>query len=224
MPEFDIHYPHGNSPRVVKSGARTLKNRMIAFELGEEYYDGARENGYGGYHYDGRWKDMLPNIIDHYQLTPESSVLDLGCKKGFFLHDLKEALPGIQVKGVENHRYPIQTAMNSVKDDIVLSAYQELPFADNSFDFVFAYAAIYMLNLRGVMQSLREIQRVARGRSFVTLGAYRTPEELALFQEWTLLGTTVLHIDEWLQLFEHTGYTGDYSFVTAETLHLVRGE
>ncbi len=156
-------------------------------------------------------------------MTSNSAVLDVGCKKGFFLHDLKLALPGIRVKGVENHPYPIENAMESVKGDLVLAPYEELPFADGQFDFVMAYAAIYMLNLRGVMQALREIQRVGKGRSFVTLGAYRTREGRELLEEWTLLGTTILHVDEWLEVFRETGYTGDYAFTTAESLNLVRG-
>ena len=223
MPEFDIGYPHGNTKRTVKPGARSIKSRMKAFELGQEYYDGARENGYGGYRYDGRWKTMLPNIIEHYSLDNDSSVLDLGCKKGFFMHDLKALLPGIQIRGVENHIYPIQQGMDSIKQDMVLAEYDNLPFDDNSFDFVFGFAAIYMLNLRGVMGALREIERVSRGHSFITLGAYQTQEDRVLFEEWTLLGTTVLHVDEWLDVFDYTGYSGDYSFVTANTLHLERG-
>ena len=223
MPEFDIQYPHGNATRIVTPGSRSIRSQMIAFELGKEYYDGSRENGYGGYRYDGRWKKMLPNIIDRYQLNESSSVLDLGCKKGFFMHDLNEMLPGIKIKGVENHCYPIDHSMPSIKNHITLAEYDNLPYEDGEFDFIFGFAAIYMMNLQGVMGSLREIQRVGKGNSFITLGAYRTKEELELFQEWTLLGTKILHVDEWLEVFEYTGYTGDYQFVTAETLHLVKG-
>ena len=53
--------------------------------------------------------------------------------------------------------------------------------------------------------------------------AYQTKEEKELFLEWTLLGTTVLHEDEWLEVFKETGYTGDYFFTSAKSLHLVRG-
>jgi hypothetical protein len=80
-----------------------------------------------------------------------------------------------------------------------------------------------MLNLRGVMQALREIQRVGKGRSVVTLGAYESREGCELLEDWTLLGTTILHVDEWMEVFEETGYTGDYAFTTASSLNLVRG-
>ena len=221
--EVDIGYPHSNVQRVLKKGFRTIRHRMVAAGLDEAYYDGTRENGYGGFRYDGRWAQIVPGLIQRYGLTSDSSVLDVGCKKGFFLHDLKEALPGIDVKGVENHPYPLARAMASVKDDVLLAPYEELPFEDGTFDFVMAYAAIYMLNLRDVMQALREIQRVGKGKSFVTLGAYRIVEERDLFMDWTLLGTTVLHVDEWMEVFQETGYTGDYAFTTASSLNLVRG-
>ena len=113
--------------------------------------------------------------------------------------------------------------MKSVKDDIILCPYEKLPFEDNEFDFVMAFAAIYMLNFGDVLSALREIQRVGKGKSYVTLGAYQTKEEKELFLEWTLLGTTVLHEDEWLEVFKETGYTGDYFFTSAKSLNLVRG-
>ena len=37
-----------------------------------------------------------------------------------------------------------------------------------------------------------------------------------------LVGTTILHEDEWLEVFKETGYTGDYFFSTAKSLGLVR--
>jgi SAM-dependent methyltransferase len=223
MEEFDIGYPHGSTPRVLKKGFRTIRNRMAAAGLDREYYDGQRENGYGGFRYDGRWAQIVPRLAARYGLTSASKILDVGCKKGFFLHDLKQALPGIRARGVENHPYPLEHAMESVTGDLLLAPYEELPFGNGEFDFVVAYASIYMLNLRGVMQALGEIQRVGKGRSFVTLGAYRTREGRELLEDWTLLGATLLHVDEWLEVFQETGYTGDYAFTTAESLNLVRG-
>ena len=117
----------------------------------------------------------------------------------------------------------MHNAMESIKDDIILCPYEKLPFKDNEFDFVMGFASVYMLSLGGVLNALREILRVGKGKSYITLGAYRTKEEKELFLEWTLIGTTVLHVDEWLEVFKETGYTGDYFFSSAESLNLVRG-
>ena len=83
---FDIGYfkkPVKIRAKVAKE--RTVINKMYAWELGKEYYDGNRLNGYGGFKYDGRWQKLLPKIIKKYKLTKKSKVLDLGCKKGFLL-------------------------------------------------------------------------------------------------------------------------------------------
>ena len=218
--EIDIGYFNKDVERRIKAGLRDIGRQMIAFDLGQEYYDGDRRNGYGGFGYDGRWQRLLPPIIERYGLTSTSRVLDLGCKKGFILKDFMELLPGIEVHGVENHAYPIEQSHPDVKDAIHLCDYGGLPFPDGHFDFVIAFSAIYMENLRGVMNALREIQRVSAGKSYVTLGAYRSEEGQRMFQEWTLLGTTILHVDEWHQVFAYTCYTGDYYFTTAESFNL----
>jgi SAM-dependent methyltransferase len=221
MEEFDIGYFDASVKRTI--GPRQFGHRLQAWELGKELYDGARETGYGGYRYDGRWLKLIPKLAARYQLSGRSSVLDVGCKKGFFLHDLKQLFPGIKVRGIENHAYPVDHGMEDVRDEVTVGNFAELPYRDGEFDFVMALSSIYMLNLGDVMRTLREIQRVGKGRSYVTCGAYRTREERELFERWTLLGTTILHVDEWLELFAYTGYTGDYYFTTAASLNLAAG-
>ena len=223
MKEYDIGYPHSQSPRPIKKGSRVnIQNKIIAWEQGKEFYDGSRTSGYGGFSYDGRWSKIVPTIIEEYGLDNDSAVLEVGSKKGFFLHDIKQALPGIKVRGLEMSQYPLDNTMEPVREFVQLGEYDRLPFEDNEFDFVLAFACVYILNLPGVINCLREIQRVGKGKSYITIGAYRTEEEKELFQEWTLLGTTVLHVDEWLEVFKEAGYTGDYYFTTASSLNLVR--
>ena len=53
------HFDIGYFKKTVKIRAkvakeRTVINKMYAWELGKEYYDGNRLNGYGGFKYDGR--------------------------------------------------------------------------------------------------------------------------------------------------------------------------
>jgi SAM-dependent methyltransferase len=219
MEPFDIGYFDPTVQRRIPD--RTLSQRIIAWGLDAAYYDGDRRNGYGGFAYDGRWRRLIPRLAARYGLDARSRVLDIGCKKGFFLHDLKEAFPGITAKGVENHPYPLETGLESVRADMMLSPYHSLPFDDDSFDFVLAFSAIYMQTLGDVLKTLREIQRVGRGRAYVTVGAYSTMREREQFERWTLLGTTVLHVDEWMEVFQAAGYTGDYFFTTPGALNLI---
>ncbi|MET0583618.1 MAG: methyltransferase, partial [Candidatus Binatia bacterium] len=49
-------------PRVMRNIAARLgdkeENRKLALKFGREYFDGTREQGYGGYRYDGRWQSI----------------------------------------------------------------------------------------------------------------------------------------------------------------------
>jgi hypothetical protein len=47
-----------------------------------------------------------------------------------------------------------------------------LPFDAKSFDLVLGVSCVYQLNLPDAIKCLKEIQRVGRGKSFITLGAY----------------------------------------------------
>tara|TARA_B110001452_G_C15165873_1_gene405371 strand:- start:29 stop:691 length:663 start_codon:yes stop_codon:yes gene_type:complete len=195
---------------------RSVINKMYAWELGKEYYDGNRLNGYGGFKYDGRWLKLLPKIIKKYKLNNKSRVLDLGCKKGFLLKDLNILLPGIKSYGIENHRYALKNAVKC-KSKLILSEYTKLPFKDKSLDFVIAFNSLYMQNLGDVIKSLKEIERVSK-KSYIILASGENDEERNKFYKWTLIGTSILLKREWKQLFKKIKFKGDYYFSSAKSL------
>ena len=195
---------------------RTVINKIYAWELGKEYYDGSRLNGYGGFKYDGRWLKLLPKIIKRYKLTKNSKVLDLGCKKGFLLKDLNILLPGIKTYGIENHPYALK---NTVKcqSKLIQANYTKLPFKNKSLDFVIAFNSLYMQNLGDVIKSLKEIERVSK-KSYVVLASGENDDERNKFYKWTLIGTTILLKKEWKTLFKKIKFKGDYYFSSSKSL------
>jgi len=223
MREFNAlrAYPQPAKPRLVGKTLRTIQNRIIASSRDREYYDGDRNNGYGGFVYDGRWKKVVETMCEDYRIDAGTRILQIGCEKGFLLHDFRERFPGITVRGYEMSRYAIENAMPSVKPFIDHGDYRSLPYGDQEFDFVIAIGVIYTLTLADAISCLEEIQRVGKGRSFITLGAYRHEQGRKLFNMWTVLGSTILHVDEWVAVLDHAGYTGDYHFSTSEYLNLV---
>lgn len=223
MREFNplIGYPEPKKPRVVGPDIRTIENRIIASYRGREYYDGDRNNGYGGYKYDGRWLPIARNMCSEYALNEDSAVLQVGCEKGFLLHDFLDLCPEMEIRGTDISEYAIENAMASVKPVIVSAPFTAFPFERDSFDLVVAIGVVYTLNLADAIQCLKEVERVSKGASFVTLAAYRTQEEKKLFEWWTVLGATLLHEEEWITVMENAGYTGDYKFTTSRSLKLV---
>ena len=111
----------------------------------------------------------------------KSSFLQIGCEKGFLLHDLHELNPNIKLYGLETSKYAIENALPSVKQFIKFSSKIELEFSDNFFDFVIAIGTVYSLNLGDAIKCLKEIQRVSKGKSFITLGAYNGEKDKKLF-------------------------------------------
>lgn len=223
MREFDAlkGYPEPAQPRRVHPTIRTIHNRIVASYRGKDFYDGDRNNGYGGLRYDGRWAPIAKNMTQEYLLDGRSAVLQVGCDKGFLLHEFLGLHSSVKVRGTEISDYAIDHTMPSVKRFIRKAPFTELPFSDGEFDFVIAIGPVYSLNLPDAIRCLKEIQRVGKGKSFITLGAYDTEDDLRLFRYWTLLGCTILSKQDWIEVLRHAGYIGDYKFNTAKSLNLV---
>jgi SAM-dependent methyltransferase len=218
--EINLLDQYPQSSRTGKVGERAVhvtdEQREVSRRFGQQYFDGDRMYGYGGYHYHPRfWQGVVRRIRGHYKLADDASLLDVGCAKGFMLHDFKELMPELEIAGIDISEYAIEHAMESVKPFVRVGNARELPYEDNSFDLVTAINTVHNLPLDECKQALREIQRVSRKDSFVQLDAYRTDEEKERLERWVLTCRTYMHVDEWRNLFEEIGYTGDYYWFIA---------
>lgn len=187
-------------------------------KFGEMYFDGPREYGYGGYRYDGRWLPVARDIVAHFGLEPGMRLLDVGCAKGFLVHDLIEVCPGLEAYGLDISEYALTHCHPAVVGRLHRGSADRLPFPDASFDCVLAINTIHNFDRDGSKRALREIERIARrpGRSFVQVDAYRTPEEKELFERWVLTALYHDYPQSWLKLFEEAGYTGDWYWTILE--------
>lgn len=197
---------------------KEAKNAAIVLEAkkyGKLYFDGPREYGYGGYHYDGRWKAVGSNICRHFNLEARMRVLDVGCAKGFLVHDLWNWFY-IEAFGLDVSEYALTHCPPSVVGRLHLGSADKLPFPDGSFDCVVSFNTLHNLPRDRLLIALQEIMRVltpaARndGRAFVQMDSYHTPEQKALFEDWVLTAEFHDYPDGWKALFKEAGYTGDY--------------
>ena len=206
-----INYPRTKRDVKARGAEKTDADRALAREFGKEFFDGDRRNGYGGFHYNERfWKDVVPSFQQHYGLTGDSALLDVGCAKGFMISDFARDIPGIDVRGVDISEYAIQHAKDDVRDRVTVANAVDLPFEDNRFDLVISITTIHNLAGDNLIASLREIMRVSRGGAYITVDAYRNDEEKEAMFAWNLTAKTILHVDEWKEVFDQAGYTGDY--------------
>ena len=153
---------------------------------------------------------MIPTFEKHFELTASSSVLDVGCAKGFMMHDMAELIPGITVKGVDISEHAIKSAIEDMQPHVQVANAKDLPFEDNLFNVVISINTVHNLEKDECALALQEIERVSRGKSFITVDAYRNDEEKELMYAWNLTAKTIMHEDEWVRFFKDVGYTGDY--------------
>lgn len=210
-------YPKSKRPIDERALKRTEKDVSIAKQFGKEYFDGTRMHGYGGYHYHERfWTEVVKDFIKYYGLTEDSKILDVGCAKGFMLHDFKKALHGMIVRGVDISRYAIDNAIEEMKPFLQVGDAKDLSmFKDIEFDLVISINTIHNLKLDECKQAIKEIQRVAEN-AFITIDAWRNDDEKERMHKWNLTAETYMHVDDWKKLFTEVGYTGDYYWFIAE--------
>jgi len=206
-----VNYPKTKRDLTQRVNEKTEEDRAIARQFGEAFFDGDRRHGYGGFSYFPRfWQPVIPTFQSHFGLTSKSSLLDVGSAKGFMLHDLRELVPGITVRGIDISDYAIANSMDTVRDCVSVADAQDIPFDDDSFDVVISVNTVHNLEQSACGKALQEIERVSRGQSFITVDAYRTDEEYERMQAWNLTAKTILHVNEWEAFFKEVGYTGDY--------------
>ena len=189
----------------------------IAKKYGQEYWDGDRKFGYGGYRYDGRWRVVAEKIAAHYKLKPGQKVLDVGCGKGFLLYELTQVIPGIVVTGIDISEYAIQNSKEEVRANLRMhDASKKLLFRDKEFDLVISLNTLHNLYLYDVLEALKEIERVGKENKYIVVESYRTEEEKVNLMYWVLTGECFLAPKEWEWLYSLARYTGDYSFIYFE--------
>ncbi len=199
--------------RMSKRPAITEEQRQISRMFGFDYFDGDRSHGYGGFYYHPRfWSETVQLFADYYSLAIDASILDIGCAKGFMLKDFIEFMPGVAIAGIDISHYAIDNSDPAVRANLVQGNAKDLPYRDAVFDLVISINTIHNLPQADVLLALHEIERVAKGSSFIMVDGWRTEEQRVDLQNWVLTAQTVLHVDEWLALFEAASYTGDYSF------------
>jgi len=206
-----VNYPKANRNVKARGLEKTEKDREIARKFGKEFFDGDRSHGYGGFSYNPKfWSPVVPTLIKYFSLSSNTSLLDVGCAKGFMLNDIAKAIEGISLKGIDISEYAIANSIEGMRQNLVVANAKDLPFDNNSFDVVISINTVHNLEKDELAQALQEIERVSKDKSFITVDAYKSEAEKQRMYAWNLTAKTIMSVDEWVSFFNDVGYTGDY--------------
>jgi protein-L-isoaspartate(D-aspartate) O-methyltransferase len=200
--------------RVTEYPKAEAASKAKAFDY--DYWDGDRRTGYGGYHYDGRWRMVADAMVEHYGVRPGDRILDVGCGKGFLLHDFTQAVPGVEVAGIDVSQYAIDHAKEEVKPHLRVGSAAQLPYADDSFDLVISINVLHNLQNFELDAALREMERVGRRHKYLCVESWRNEQEKTNLLYWQLTCEMFCTPEGWAWWFEQTGYSGDHSFIFFE--------
>jgi ubiquinone/menaquinone biosynthesis C-methylase UbiE len=201
-----------NDPDYPKAKAATL-----AKQWGYDYWDGDRRICYGGYRYmEGRWEKVARAMVEHYGIKPGDRILDVGCGKGFLLHDFTKVVPDLDLHGIDISEYAIQNSKEEIRDRLQVGNATCLPFPDGYFDFVFSITTLHNLHCYDLDKALREIERVGKENKYICVESYRNEQEKANLLYWQVTCEAFNTPREWEWWFKQTAYTGDHSFIYFE--------
>lgn len=188
----------------------------VAKKWGQEYWDGPRQYGYGGYKYDGRWLPIAQDIARHYDLKPGDKILDVGCGKAFLLYEFTNAVPGVEIAGLDISEYGLANAKEEARPFLRHGNCTTLPYADKSFDFVYSINTFHNLEVDELKQAVQEVERVGKQKKWICVESYRNESEKANLLYWQLTCMSFYTPREWVWLYQQSGYTGDYGFIYFE--------
>ena len=190
---------------------------LKAKEYEFDYWDGDRRYGYGGYKYiDDRWKRVAQPLIDIYGLKPDARILDVGCGKAYLLYEFKQLLPEAEIVGFDISRHGLADAKEDVREHLFLYRAQDVyPWDDDCFDLVVSLGCLHNVRLFELETELREIERVGKNK-YIMVESYWDEQELFNLQCWALTAEAFFDSAEWIWLYRHMGYTGDYEFTYFE--------
>lgn len=201
---------------IAEREAAVPAEREVARRFGREYFDGHRGQGYGGYRYDGRWLAVARRMCQFYDLKPGAAILDVGCAKGFLLHDFTQVLPHARVTGLERSAYAIETALEPVRAKVIQGSAEHLPFPDASFDLVLSINVVHNLEADACRRAIAEMERVSRRFKYLQVDSFLDETQRDAFERWVLTALTYYDPAGWVRLFREAGYTGDYFWTITE--------
>src|SRR5260370_29747688 len=130
---------------------------------------------------------------------------------------MKEILSGLEIAGFDTSKHGLSEARPEIKPDLFnYRAQDRYPFGDQHFDLVISLGTLHNLKLFELQTAVQEIERVGKNK-YIMVEGYRNELEQFNLECWALTAEAILHTSEWIWLYNHFNYTGDYEFIYFES-------
>lgn len=183
-------------------------------KFGKNYWDGKRYYGYGGYRYiEGKLEPIATKLIKKFKLNEKSKVLEIGCGKGYLLHEIKKKLPKINIIGQDISSYALKNSKMEIRKYLHKHpAQKKTKYGKKYFDLVFSINTLHNLKNFDLDKSIKEINRIGK-KQFIAVESYKKDLELFNLQCWSLTCQAFYSKNEWEYIFKKNKYKGNYEFI-----------
>ena len=211
---MDIDF-FGNSSRTDKDRRKILKKEPLFSEnynnYGYDYFDNPLIGvGYGGYLYDGRHKNAVKKIINHYDLQKNSNILEIGCAKGYILFEFHKLY--MNVVGIDVSKYAIENSKPELLNCLMHHDITKgIPYPDKYFDFALCKEVLPHISQNKLNIVIDEILRVSKN-SFLEIQCISKMEDSYNFKKWDATHKICKTKEKWLKILQKYNYTRDYNF------------
>ena len=186
---------------------KKIEAMKVARKYNFDYWDGNRRYGYGGYKYlEGYWTPVAKKLIKKFKLTNKSSILDIGCGKGFLLYEIKKILSEVKIEGIDISNYSIKNSKKEIKNNLKVSDITKFKFKKN-YDLIISINTLHNLELDQLTNVISKIIKYSKN-SYLAVEGYRNIRELFNLQCWALTANTFFSKREWEWFLKSLKYDG----------------
>ena len=162
----------------------------------------------------GRWKVAAERLIDRGCADYGAQSASAAERRTW--HELKLLLLQSEVSGFDVSQHGLADAPEAIKPFLFrYRAQDKYPFGDNQFDLVISLGCLHNLRVFELQTAVSEIERVGK-QKYIMLESYRSELELFNLECWALTCESFFDTAEWIWLYQHYGFTGDYEFIYFE--------
>ena len=129
---------------------------------------------------------------------------------------MKMLLSRLKTTGFDIFKRGITEAKKEIRESLFIhKAQDQYPFNNNEFNLVISLGCLHNLRVFELQTALSEIERVGK-YGYIMLESYRNEQELFNLQCWALTCESFFDKEEWIWIYKHFGYSGDYEFIFFE--------
>ena len=187
---------------ILKNNFKNFKTSKSFKNFGYDYFDNKNYlNGYKEYKYDGRYKIIVKKIIKFFKLKKGSTILEIGCAKGFIIKEFK--LFGMKVIGVDKSSYAKANAHESIKNNIKIfkniSRIQSLK--KEHFDLLISKETLPHLSLKELKLLVSNIKKFKIKNILFVIQCLKSEKDREYYLKWDDTHKTLWKKNQWRKFF-----------------------